>query len=97
MIVVWGSVETSHENRDALLEVCLQHVRRSRMEPGCIEHGAYVDSENDDRIAFFERWESADALKAHFAVPESAAFVAQLRAMATAEPVMSIYTASEGM
>lgn len=97
MMVVWGSVQTDSQRKEQLLEACLEHVRRSRTEPGCIEHGAYVDSEDEHRIVFFERWEDADALKAHFAVPESGAFVGQLRALATDEPVMRIYTATEGM
>ena len=97
MIIVWGSVQTNEENKAALLSACQAHVSRSRKEPGCIEHGAYIDSEDPFRVVFFERWDDAAALKQHFAVPESAAFVGQLRTLATSEPEMTVYTAREGM
>ncbi|MEL7297237.1 MAG: putative quinol monooxygenase [Pseudomonadota bacterium] len=97
MIIVWGSVPTTTAHRDQLLAECHTHVARSREEPGCIEHGAYIDSEDPNRIVFFERWTDAAALKAHFAVPGSQQFVQTLRELAAAEPEMHIYTASEGM
>ncbi|MEN7344262.1 MAG: putative quinol monooxygenase [Pseudomonadota bacterium] len=97
MIIVWGSVQTTEDNKTALLSACHEHVSRSRQEPGCIEHGAYIDSENPLRITFFERWDDAAALKTHFAVSESAAFVGKLRELSTGEPEMAVYTANEGM
>ncbi len=97
MIIVWGSVQTTEDNKAALLSACHEHVARSRQEPGCIEHGAYIDSEDPFRVVFFERWADAAALKQHFAVPESAAFVGKLRELATGEPEMSVYTANAGM
>ena len=72
----------------------LEHVRRSRAEPGCVEHGVYVDAENPLRLHFFERWADAAALKAHFAVPQSRAFAKALRALAADPGGMAVYEAA---
>jgi quinol monooxygenase YgiN len=81
VVIVTGEVIAKPETRDALLTVCLDHVRRSRAEPGCISHGAFVDAENPLRIFFFERWDNQAALEAHFAVPASNAFMREVRAL----------------
>src|SRR4029453_19299948 len=46
MIVVTGSVTAREDSFDEVLELSLEHVRRSRTEPGCISHAVYVDCEN---------------------------------------------------
>ncbi|MEM7612679.1 MAG: putative quinol monooxygenase [Pseudomonadota bacterium] len=94
MIIIWGSVNTTHENRDAALALSHEHVRRSREEPGCLSHGAYVDSEDPNRIVFFEQWQDMDAVQVHFKVPASGAFVAALGKLATAPPTLELYDAT---
>ena len=93
MIIIWGSVTTTAKRREALLDVCREHVRRSRAEPGCLSHGAYIDSEDDHRVVFFEQWRDMDAVETHFRVPESAHFVERLRELTTGEPVLELYEA----
>ena len=94
MIVVLGSVVVRNGSvADALL-ASQQHVIRSRQEPGCLEHGVSVDVEAPNRLVFVERWESLEALRAHFAVPASRAFVKALGALAVAAPSMVVYEAS---
>jgi quinol monooxygenase YgiN len=82
MIVVTGHVIASEANRAEMLRIALEHVHRSRAEPGCVEHGVYVDAENPLKLHFFERWADLDAIRAHFAVPGSRTFAKQLRALA---------------
>lgn len=83
MLIVTGAV-TAREDKFAQLRAqALEHVRRSRKEPGCVSHSVHVDCENPLRLVFLEEWESRDALLAHFAVPESRAFVKLARALAT--------------
>jgi len=82
MILVTGHVFASEATRDEMHRISLEHVHRSRGEPGCIEHGVYVDAENPLKLHFFERWADEAALRAHFAVPESRAFAKRLRALA---------------
>jgi quinol monooxygenase YgiN len=47
--------------------------------PGCISHAVHVDCENPLRLFFFEQWADEAALRDHFAVPASRAFVKSLR------------------
>ena len=56
MIVVTGSVTVRTETFDEARRLSLEHVHRSRQEPGCISHGVHVDCENPLRLVFFEQW-----------------------------------------
>ena len=91
-IIVTGSVTGSEETMDALIAAALNHVRRSRTEPGCISHEVFRDVEEPNRLFLYERWADRAALDAHFAVPASGEFVRQLRGLATGDPTMHIAT-----
>ena len=91
MILVTGHVVASDATRDEMLRISLEHVHRSRAEPGCVEHGVYVDPENPLKLHFFERWTDEAALKAHFAVPASRAFFKRLRDLAADRGAMQVY------
>ena len=91
MIIVWGSVEISAVHLADAQAQSLEHVKRSRLEPGCISHCVSVDRENENRLNFFEEWEDMEALQQHFAVPESGAFAERLGEMAVAPPRIQIY------
>ena len=94
MIIVTGRVSVRPDRLDDALQVSLEHVRRSRTEPGCIVHSVHRDVEDPNVLVFFEQWEDQDALSAHFAVPESLAFVTALSECAAKRPVMDLYEAS---
>jgi quinol monooxygenase YgiN len=88
MLIVTGSVTAREDSFAELRAQALDHVRRSRKEPGCLSHAVHVDCENPLRLVFIEEWESREALLAHFAVPESRAFVTLARALVTeASPI----------
>lgn len=95
MIIVLGSVEIKEGSLAEALQISQTHVARSRLEPGCIEHGVHQDYENRNRLVFVERWETMASLQAHFAVPESNAMVRALAALATKPPSMALYNAEE--
>jgi len=95
MILVTGAVLARPETLEEVLHLSLEHVRRSRAEPGCLSHDVYADCENPLRLCFTERWSDAAALRAHFAVPESGAFVQALGRLAAAPPELAIYEAAE--
>ena len=78
MLIVTGSVQSRPEAIDEVLALSLEHVRRSRAEPGCLLHSVHQDVEDSLRVVFVEHWEDKAALAAHFAVPASGAFVAGL-------------------
>jgi quinol monooxygenase YgiN len=91
MLIVTGSVTARADTLERLKEGSLEHVRRSRAEPGCISHAVYVDCENSLRLFFFERWADRAALDAHFGVPETGEFVRSLRSLAAESAGPTIY------
>ncbi len=67
MIVVTGSVTARQDSFDEVRRLSLEHVQRSRTEPGCISHAVQVDCENPLKLVFFEQWADRAALLTHFA------------------------------
>ena len=94
MIIVTGLVKVRADALDRALEISLEHVCRSRTEPGCLAHSVHQDVEDPLTLFFFEQWEDDAAVTAHFAVPESLAFVTALSELTTARPVMTLYDAT---
>lgn len=95
MIIVTGSVLTNESNRSAIEAECIAHSRRSREEAGCLAHNCHYDVEQPNRLVFLEKWIDAPALLAHFAIPESGAFVRAVSALSSEPAQMQIYVAQE--
>jgi quinol monooxygenase YgiN len=94
MMIVTGSIVARPETFDELLAASLEHVRRSRAEPGCISHAVHRDVEDEHRLVFFERWADRASLDDHFRVPASADFVRAVTRLAAQPPTMEIYQAT---
>lgn len=95
MIIVTGTVTARPDTIAEMTRVALEHVHRSRGEPGCISHEVALDPENRLRLIFLERWADRAALAAHFAVPESRAMFKRLRALAADPGGMQVYEAEK--
>jgi quinol monooxygenase YgiN len=93
VLIVTGSVRARPDSIDQILAISLEHVRRSRQEPGCLLHSVHHDAEDPLRLVFLEHWADADALRAHFRVPASGAFVTEVSALAASPPEMAVYDA----
>jgi quinol monooxygenase YgiN len=91
MIIVWGSIEARAESFAEARRLSLEHVHRSRGEPGCISHSVQIDVENPNRLVFFEEWEDESALQAHFVLVESRDFVSKVSRLAVTPPEIRIY------
>jgi quinol monooxygenase YgiN len=94
MIVVTGSVTAREDSFDRVRKLSLEHVRRSRTEPGCISHAVHVDCEDPLRLVFIEQWADRAVLLAHFAVPASRHFVRALQPLAAAATTIELYDAT---
>ncbi len=94
MIVVTGSVTARQDSFEQVKKLSLEHVHRSRTEPGCISHAVHVDCENPLRLVFFEQWADRAVLSAHFAVPASRDFVRALQSLAAAATTIELYDAT---
>ena len=94
MILVTGSVTAREDSFDEVRRLSLEHVRRSRLEQGCLSHTVYSDCENPLRLVFLEQWTDRAALGAHFAMPASRDFVRALKSLAAAASTIDIFDAS---
>lgn len=95
MIIITGSMTVRSENLAKALELGIEHSRRSRKEPGCVAHNCLTDGEDLNRIVFIEQWTDMDAVRIHFAVPESGRFVKALSALGDGAAEMRIFAADE--
>ena len=93
MLIVTGSIHARPDSIDRLLELALDHVRRSRDEPGCLLHTVHQDVEDPLRVVFVEHWLNVEALQAHFAVPASNEFVKEASALADQPAELAVYEA----
>jgi quinol monooxygenase YgiN len=86
-------VTAKDEHVDEVERLSIEHVRRSRREPGCLLHTVHRDVEDARRFVFLEHWTDREALATHFGVPASRTFVDAATALATEAPSISIFTA----
>jgi quinol monooxygenase YgiN len=93
VVIVIGAIAARPDSVEEILAASLAHVRRSRQEPGCLLHSVHRDVEDELRVVFVEHWVDAAALRAHFLVPASGAFVAAVSALAAGPPEIAIYEA----
>jgi quinol monooxygenase YgiN len=91
---VTGSVTAREDSFGEISRLSLEHVRRSRLEAGCISHAVHVDCENPLRLVFIEQWADRAALQAHFGVPASRDFVRSLQSLSAAPATLEIYDAT---
>jgi len=95
MILITGHVTMTPEDREHMIALGAEHSARSRGEAGCLAHHCHIDVEDAMRLTFVEEWESIAAARAHFAVPASGAFVAEMRRLSPEPPVICIYAAED--
>src|SRR3954454_18760429 len=90
MIHVLAIITAKPGKRDEVLGHFRANMPAVHAEAGCIEYGPAVDAEGfgrfqtqlgPDTFVVIEKWESADALKAHAAAPHMAAYAAKTREM----------------
>jgi quinol monooxygenase YgiN len=90
MIHVIAIITTKPGMRDAVLKEFRANMPAVHAEQGCIEYGPAVDAEGfgsfqtqfgPDTFVVVEKWESAEALKAHSASPHMASYAARVKEM----------------
>lgn len=95
MILVLGSAVAKEGALAEMLALSLEHVTRSRGEPGCISHAVHIDAENPNKLVFVEQWQHESALQDHFRVPASRAFAKAMSGLASAPPQLAVFQASQ--
>ena len=91
MILITGSLTAKPDTYEELEALSLAHVRRSRLEPGCVSHAVHRDVENPLRLVFLEQWEDQAAVDAHFVVPEAGEFVTQAIGLCDGRPTLNVF------
>ncbi len=102
MIHVVAVITAKPGQREKILEAARDNLAAVRAEKGCIEYGPVVDAEfgafqtplGPDTFMVIEKWQDADALKAHAAAPHMAAFGAKVKDM-IAKRAVHVLTVAE--
>jgi quinol monooxygenase YgiN len=88
MVHVIALVTAKPGQRARILEAIRANLPAVRAEPGCIEYGPAVDTEDvgpfqtklgPDTLMVIEKWEDVAALRAHAAAPHMAAYAAKVK------------------
>ena len=84
MIVITGEIIVEEGTVDRVRAALVEMQNETRKEKGCLAYSFAIDVGDANRLVLSERWESMEALQAHFVSPHMAAFGA---AVAEAKPV----------
>ncbi len=69
MIIIAGTIAIDPEKREAALAAGRELEAATRRQPGCLDYVWTVDGLSESTIYVYERWESEEALAAHFKRP----------------------------
>ena len=93
MIIVTGHAIAREGSDEEMQKLAVEHVLRSRAEPGCISHAVSRDVEHPCRFVFVERWTDMAALQLHFRVEASRQFAKAMAQLSDGKPELAIYHA----
>jgi len=80
MIVVNAVIETTQADIEAMRSALADMETASRAEEGCHDYTFSVELNDPTRLRITERWETLEALQAHFQTPHMAVFQTALAA-----------------
>lgn len=83
MIIVIARAEFDPARLDELQPALDAMMRATWEESGCLSYSMAIESRTAGVATIVERWESVEALKAHFATPHMAAFNAAIAGAVT--------------
>ena len=93
MIVIEGTVRVPPDRIEAARPAMEKMIRASRAEAGCIDYAYSIDLLDPGLVRVTERWESREALKAHFATPHMAEWRAGFSALGVTDRSLRLYEA----
>ena len=95
MIVVNARIEATQETISALKQAILTMEQASQAETGCEDYTFSVELGNTNVLRITEKWDSMDALQAHFATPHMAEFQAAMAAHPPKDASVNFYEATQ--
>ena len=93
MIVIEGTVRLDPDRMDEARPEMEAMVRASRAEAGCIDYAYAIDLLDPGLVRVSERWESRDALAAHFKTAHMATWRAFFPELAITDRSLRLYEA----
>jgi quinol monooxygenase YgiN len=93
MIVIEGTIRLPADGIEAARPAMEAMVRASRAETGCLDYAYSLDLIDPGLVRVTERWESREALKAHFATSHLAAWRAQFADLCISDRSLRLYEA----
>lgn len=93
MVIVLGSAIARADTDEAMQRLALEHVLRSRGEPGCLSHEVSRDVAQPHRFVFVERWADMAALQVHFRLEASRQFAKTMAQLSDGKLTMELYQA----
>ena len=94
MVIVIGRGTCAPGKREELTAAMRWMQGESRQEPGCLRYGFYTSVEDPDEFVAVEEWESAAALRDHFAAPSIAGFATRVGGLIAGTPEIRIHGVS---
>jgi quinol monooxygenase YgiN len=67
MIIVMGEFNVAPEDAQQYMACRADRIRKSRLEPGCLEYTYSADPLSPGRVILSERWDSAETFATHVA------------------------------
>lgn len=95
MIVVNGIVRSSLDAINALQGAISSMEQASREEAGCLDYTFSVELNDQAVIRITEKWETLEALQAHFGMPHMAEFQARMGEYPPESMEVSFYEVNE--
>ena len=93
MIVIEGTVRVAPEKIEAARPAMEAMIRASRAEAGCLDYAYSIDVLDPGLVRVAERWESREALAAHFQTPHMAEWRAQFATLGITGRSLRMYEA----
>jgi quinol monooxygenase YgiN len=94
MLIVIGRGKCIPGKQDEVVEALMWMQDQSRREPGCVRYGFHFAVEDPDSFVAVEVWESAAALREHFAAPSVAGFAERIGGLLATPPEVRIHGVS---
>jgi quinol monooxygenase YgiN len=95
MIVINARISVTAGQVGRMKQAIAEMERASRAEPGCFDYAFATDVSDPGVMRIVERWESAEALRAHFATPHMAGFQAAMQQDPPAGMEVKVYEVKE--
>ncbi|MCZ6784763.1 MAG: putative quinol monooxygenase [Proteobacteria bacterium] len=91
MLIVAAEVVVEEGALNGVQEALGTMEEETRKEAGCLTYAFSVDVNDPTMVRIFERWESMDALAAHFKTPHMAAFGSALSVIQPKSMDITVY------